>query len=78
MCDFQNRRALVVEGYESAAMTWTSVANFSAILAMAIDYKGEWPEVGGIQGDKVTGTQLIQAGEKIRCSCNMVTHVSSR
>ena len=74
--DFQNKRALTVEGYESAAMTWTTVADFSAIIAMATDYNGEWPKIGGIQGDKVTGTQLIQAGERSRCLCHWTLHAS--
>jgi nucleoside-diphosphate-sugar epimerase len=65
--DFQNRRAIVVDGYESAAVTLTTVRDFAAIMAMAIDYdEGKWPIVGGIQGNKVTVKQIIDIGEKVR------------
>jgi hypothetical protein len=64
--DFQNRRAIVVDGFESAAMTLTTVRDFATIMAMAIDNEGKWPMVGGIQGNKVTVKQIIHIGEKVR------------
>lgn len=65
--DFQNRRAIVVDGHEEAVMTFTTAADLAALVARAVDYDdGEWPEVSGIRGNRVTASQVIEIGEKIR------------
>ncbi|KAF4627982.1 hypothetical protein G7Y89_g10170 [Cudoniella acicularis] len=60
--DFQNRRAIVVEGYEDAFMTLTTVQDIAGIVAQAVDYDGEWPKVGGIRGNRVTISQILEIG----------------
>ncbi|KAH7138487.1 hypothetical protein B0J11DRAFT_514529 [Dendryphion nanum] len=64
--DFQNRRAIVVDGFENAMITMTAVRDLANIMARAVDYKGEWPEIGGIQGNKISVSQIIKIGERIR------------
>ncbi len=64
--DYDNCRAIVVDGHEDAIMTLTAAADLAAIVARAVDYSGEWPTTGGIQGNRVTFSRVIQIGEKIR------------
>lgn len=47
-------------------MTLTTAADVAAVVARAVDYKGEWPEIGGMMGNRVTFSQVIEIGEKIR------------
>lgn len=64
--DFENRRAIVVQGHEDAIMTLTTVADVAKIVARAVDYEGTWPKIGGIRGNRVTFSQVLEIGEKIR------------
>lgn len=64
--DFQNKRAILVDGHEGAIMTLTTVADLAAIVARAIDYEGTWPRDGGIRGNRVTFSQLLEIGQRVR------------
>jgi hypothetical protein len=65
--DFQNRRAILVEGHEDAIMTFTTASDLAAVIALAVDYHGgKWPEISGIRGNRVTVSRVIEIGEKIR------------
>jgi len=64
--DFQNRRAIVVDGHEDAIITLTTVQDIAGVVAGAIEVDGEWPEIGGIRGNRVTISQILEIGEKIR------------
>lgn len=64
--DFQNRRAIAIDGHEDAIVTLTTVADLASVVARAVDYDGQWPEIGGIRGNRVTFSQVIKIGEKIR------------
>lgn len=64
--DYHDCRAIVVDGHEDAIMTLTTAADVATIVARAVDYEGEWPEIGGIKGNRVTFSQIIEIGEKIR------------
>jgi hypothetical protein len=64
--DYQHRRAIVVDGHEDAIMTLTTAADLAEIVARAVDYEGEWPRIGGIRGNRVTFTQILEIGERIR------------
>lgn len=65
MIDYQNRRAIVVDGYNTV-MTLTTVQDLAAVVARAVDYDGEWPVIGGVSGSRVAVSQIIEIGEKIR------------
>lgn len=64
--DFQNRRVIVVKGHEDAIMTYTSVHDIAEVVARAVELDGEWPENGGIRGNRVTISQVLKIGEKVR------------
>ncbi|KAK6497308.1 hypothetical protein TWF506_004781 [Arthrobotrys conoides] len=64
--DFQNRRAIVVNGHDDAIMTFTTVKDLSNIVAKAIDYEGEWPKAGGIMGNRVKVSELLDIGQRVR------------
>lgn len=64
--DYQNCRAILVEGHGNAIMTLTMAADPAGIVARAADHEGKWPEIGGIRGNKVTFSQVVEIGEKIR------------
>lgn len=47
-------------------MTLTTAADLAAIVARAVDYDGKWPVNGGIRGNRVTYSQIIEIGERVR------------
>lgn len=66
MFDFQNRRAIVVEGHEEAVLTLTTVQDLARIVAEAVEYEGVWPVHGGIQGNRLTASEILSIGERVR------------
>jgi hypothetical protein len=64
--DFNERRAVLVEGSEASLITLTAVSDVAKVVARAVDYEGEWPVTGGIKGEDVSIAQLIKLGESIR------------
>ena len=64
--DFQNRRAIIVDGHDDAIMTLTTVQDIAGMVARAVDFAGEWPKVGGIRGNRVTVAQILEIGERVR------------
>ncbi|KAK6330097.1 hypothetical protein TWF718_003525 [Orbilia javanica] len=64
--DFQGTRAIIVNSYENAVMTLTSVKDLANIVAKAVDYEGKWPTTGGIVGNKVTFSELLNIGLRVR------------
>lgn len=65
MFDYEHRRAIVVDGHDFI-MTFTAAHDLAAMVAKAIDYDGEWPVNGGIRGNRVTVSQILKIGEKVR------------
>jgi hypothetical protein len=65
MIDFNNRRVIVVDDMD-AIMTLTSVQDVARAVAKAVDYEGQWPEIGGIRGNRLTVSQILQIGERVR------------
>jgi hypothetical protein len=63
--DFQGCRAIVRQD-GSDQLTLTTVQDLGAVVAAAIEFEGEWPEVGGIRGGQITLAELIELGEKVR------------
>lgn len=64
--DFENRRALIIDGSGDEKISLITVDDFSNVIARAIDFAGEWPIIGGIRGTVVSIKQLISLGEKVR------------
>ena len=67
--DFNQRRALVLDGGEDDRITLTTVQDLANVVVRAIDFEGEWPVVSGIRGADISIGQLIALGEKIRGAC---------
>ena len=67
--DFNNRRALVLDGADDDRITLTTVQDLANVVARAIDFEGEWPVVSGIKGADMSIGQVIALGEKIRGAC---------
>lgn len=62
---------MVVDDHEYAAITFTTVSDLAAVVARAIDYDGKWPVTGGIRGNRVTFSQIIDIGRRIRGSLDV-------
>lgn len=65
MIDFQNRRAIVIDGHDTF-MTYTTVQDLAAVVVRAVDLGSEWPVIGGISGNKLPISQVLEIGEKLR------------
>ena len=55
-----------MDGHEDAIMTLTTVADLAAVVARAIDYDGRWPTTGGIRGNRLTFSQILEIGRRVR------------
>lgn len=65
MIDFQNRRAIAVEGHDTI-MTFTTVQDLARVVVEAVDLECEWPIVGGIRGNRMRVSDIIKVGERVR------------
>ena len=64
--DFENRRALIIDGSGDDKISLITVDDLSNVIARAIDFEGEWPVIGGIRGTIISIRDLITLGEKVR------------
>lgn len=62
----EDLRIVAVKGHEDDQVTLTTVSDIAAIVRRAIEYEGEWPEIGGISGERISPRQLQQVVQKIR------------
>lgn len=65
MIDFQNRRAIVVDGHDPI-MTYTTVQDLASVVTKAVDLNVEWPIIGGVQGNRLPVSKILEIGEKVR------------
>ncbi|TVY94477.1 Oxidoreductase, partial [Lachnellula willkommii] len=63
--DFQNQRAIVVDGYDTV-MTYTTIQDLATVVVRAVDLGGEWAMISGISGNKLPISQVLKIGEKLR------------
>ncbi|RBR24374.1 uncharacterized protein FIESC28_02864 [Fusarium coffeatum] len=63
--NFNACRATLVDDGE-ALVTLTTVQDAAKVTALAIEYEGEWPLVGGVRGSYMTMNELVALGERIR------------
>lgn len=66
MFDLNDMRAIVNRKYLNNKLTYTAIEDIVGVVARAVEYRDEWPRVGGIVGSQVTIGQLLGLGEKIR------------
>lgn len=72
--DFDQCR-IIAPAPGDSKITLTTVRDLVNIVVMAVDYEGEWPAIGGIQGTTVTIDKIIQMGEDVRgmAACLMIS-----
>lgn len=58
-------RIVAVRGREHVPLVATSVSDVAAVVRRAIEYQGEWPEVGGIQGNRLSPVEIQERMEKV-------------
>lgn len=59
-------RVVAVKGHENEPVTLTSVSDIAAVVRRAIEYDGEWPEIGGIRGANISPQQLKEVIERVQ------------
>ncbi|OJI82976.1 hypothetical protein ASPTUDRAFT_31008 [Aspergillus tubingensis CBS 134.48] len=64
--DFAKRRMILVDGDDGTRITLTAVQDIARVVARAVEYEGEWPVVGGIQGSNISIGEFIALGERAR------------
>lgn len=64
--NFQDRRAIIVEGHEDAVVTFTTVKDIVGIVVRAVEDPREWPRDGGVRGNRVSVVDVIRVGERVR------------
>ena len=58
-----------VAGSLDNKVTYTAIRDLVNIVVKAIDYEGEWPTIGGINGNTLTLAEEIAIGERVRGKC---------
>lgn len=56
----------MVDGHEDAIITLTSATDLASMVAQAVEYEGTWPTTSGVRGNRVTFSQIIDIGRKVR------------
>jgi hypothetical protein len=64
--DYANRRMIVRDGGDDDCITFTTVQDLAKVVALAVDFEGEWPVQGGMAGTTMSIGKLIALGEEIR------------
>ncbi|OTB15214.1 hypothetical protein K445DRAFT_318054 [Daldinia sp. EC12] len=63
--DFENQRALAIEGSKNDVIVWTTVQDIAGVVTRAVEYEGEWPAIGGVIGTRATIGELLQVAKVI-------------
>lgn len=50
-------------------VTLTTAYDLASVVVRVVDYHGRWPEIGGIRGNRVTFSRVIEIGVEIRGMC---------
>ncbi|WYZ39872.1 hypothetical protein EsH8_IV_000213 [Colletotrichum jinshuiense] len=64
--DLSKHRGIILEGSENTRVTFTTIQDIAEVTARAIEYEGEWPTIGGINGQTLTLAELIRLLEEIQ------------
>ncbi|CAK7209776.1 hypothetical protein SBRCBS47491_000555 [Sporothrix bragantina] len=63
MWQLNKARIVGIRGYEDDPITLTSVRDIAGVVRRAVEYKGKWPIIGGVQGQQVSVNQFKKAVE---------------
>lgn len=64
--DFHNRRAMLLKGGDNDRVSLTTVQDVAGIVGRAVEFEGEWPVMGGINGCELSVKDVIAIGERVR------------
>ena len=56
----------MLEGGENDRISLTTVQDMAKVVALAVEYKGEWPITGGMRGKDITVGELLEIGGRVR------------
>jgi hypothetical protein len=70
--DFNNCRAIILEGGEKDRISLTTVQDLAKIVALAVEHDGEWPVMGGMRGSDLSLQELFDVGERVRGTCTVL------
>ncbi|KAI1391054.1 NAD(P)-binding protein [Hypoxylon trugodes] len=65
LIDFESQNAQVIEGSLDSVVALTTVQDIAGVVARAVEFKGEWPVIGGIAGSRITIGELLKLGDAI-------------
>ncbi len=65
LIDHEHRLARIA-GDPATQISYTAVSDLANIVVKAIEYEGEWPVIGGINGQTLSLAEEIAIGEKVR------------
>ncbi|EXJ73464.1 uncharacterized protein A1O5_03225 [Cladophialophora psammophila CBS 110553] len=63
--DLEHRRAIIPADADFP-LTLTTVQDMVNVVVAAIDYKGVWPEIGGISGNTFMNSEFLMLAESVR------------
>jgi hypothetical protein len=63
--NFEARSAIVTKSHDPV-LTFTSIDDIAAIVVRAVASEQKWPVIGGLSGMKLTVSELIRLGERVR------------
>lgn len=71
--DFEKRRMIMCKEGEFEQISFTTLHDLANVIALAVEYEGEWPKFGGIKGGDMSSAQLLALAEELRgkLSCRM-------
>ncbi|KAL8372941.1 hypothetical protein RB599_000254 [Gaeumannomyces hyphopodioides] len=64
--NMQEARGFYMEGHGNDKFTLTAIHDIVNVVLHAIDYEGAWPVNGGVVGETVSFSELIELGQKLR------------
>ena len=70
---FSDNRIIGLQHHLDDKLTFTSIRDIANVVAAAVDYEGEWPEIGGISGDEVSLRQVQEIGETLKGMLSGIT-----
>jgi hypothetical protein len=67
---------IVCAGGDDQKVTMTTVTDFANVVAMAVEYPGDWPVVGGMKGSDLSLRDLLTLGEQLRGTSTPIGRIS--
>ncbi|KLU86069.1 hypothetical protein MAPG_05088 [Magnaporthiopsis poae ATCC 64411] len=64
--NMQDMRGFYMKGHGNDKFTVTAIHDIANVVLRVIDYEGAWPVNGGVVGETVSFSQLIELGQKLR------------